>query len=69
MADASQPLKYAPVVLGIDGGASKTACAAVDKVTGEALVLKYVGPSNWCGTCRRYMQMFSTLPWRMHHRT
>ena len=38
----------APVVLGVDGGASKTACTALLASTHELLSQEYAGPSNWC---------------------
>lgn len=36
-----------PVVLGVDGGASKTACTALLASTHEQLSQAYTGPSNW----------------------
>ena len=38
----------ASVVLGVDGGASKTACTALLASTHELLSQEYAGPSNWC---------------------
>lgn len=36
-----------PVVLGVDGGASKTACTALLVSTHEQLSQAFTGPSNW----------------------
>ena len=38
----------AQVVIGVDGGATKTACKALLASTQEALAQAYAGPSNWC---------------------
>ncbi len=42
------------IVLGVDGGATKTACTALLLATRQNLSQAYAGPSNWylpCSTC------------------
>lgn len=41
-----------PVVLGIDGGATKTACTALFLATKEKAAQAYAGPSNWSSVGR-----------------
>ena len=36
-----------PILLGVDGGATKTACTALLASTQEQLAQAYAGPSNW----------------------
>lgn len=39
--------KRTRLVLGVDGGATKTACIAIDQATRQAVAQAAAGPSNW----------------------
>ena len=49
MCCGNQMSSQVPVVLGVDGGASKTACIAMLVTSHEQVAQACAGPSNWCG--------------------